>query len=175
MMVECAGQIEAIAYHGWGFGADFWAGWVAKFAALGGTLRCADRGYFGAPQSWEFDQAASCQPASYKILLTHSYGLHWCPVEQMAAADLIICLAGFEAFHPAEEPERRRSQRRVTRMIAKFATDPAAVLTEFWGNCDGVCDPRQSLVLIKQTGHSSIGICGTSIAASYPWRCDRAL
>jgi pimeloyl-[acyl-carrier protein] methyl ester esterase len=140
MRVELGRSIEAIAYHGWGFGADCWADWGARFAALASgeaSLRCADRGYFGAPQSWEFDPVASSTPASYKILLTHSYGLHWCPVEQLAAADLLICLAGFGSFHPAEEPERRRSQRRVSRMIAKFATDPEAVLTEFWSNCEG--------------------------------------
>jgi pimeloyl-[acyl-carrier protein] methyl ester esterase len=131
MRVELARSIEVIAYHGWGFGAGCWGDWLPRFASLGGSLRCADRGYFGAPQSWAFG------PDSYKILLTHSYGLHWCPAEQRAAADLVICLAGFEAFHPAEELDRRRSQRRVSRMIAKFATDPEAVLTEFWGNCDG--------------------------------------
>jgi pimeloyl-[acyl-carrier protein] methyl ester esterase len=131
MRVELGRPIEAIAYHGWGFGADCWSDWLPRFASLGGSLRCADRGYFGAPQSWAFG------PGSYKILLTHSYGLHWCPVEQLAAADLWICLAGFGAFHPAEEPDRRRSQRRVSRMIAKFATDPEVVLTEFWSNCEG--------------------------------------
>jgi pimeloyl-[acyl-carrier protein] methyl ester esterase len=132
MRVELVRPIEAIAYHGWGFGADCWVDWMPRFAALGGSLRCADRGYFGAPQFWAFEQ-----PASYKILLTHSYGLHWCPPEHRAAADVVVCLAGFEAFHPAADPDRRRSQRRVARMIAKFATDPEAVLTEFWGNCDG--------------------------------------
>jgi pimeloyl-[acyl-carrier protein] methyl ester esterase len=135
MRVELGRRIEAIAYHGWGFGADCWGDWLPRVAALGGELRCADRGYLGAPQSWAFDQ-----PASYKILLTHSYGLHWCPVEQLAAADVLICLAGFGSFHPAEESERRRSQRRVSRMMAKFATDPEAVLTEFWRNCEGDTD-----------------------------------
>jgi pimeloyl-[acyl-carrier protein] methyl ester esterase len=123
--------IEAIAYHGWGFGSEFWAGWVARFGLLG-SLRCADRGYFGATQSVEFEQVES-----FKILLTHSYGLHWCPVEQLRSADLLICLAGFGSFHPDDGAERRRSERRVARMINVLGTEPESVLTEFWRNCLG--------------------------------------
>ncbi len=127
--------IEAIAYHGWGFGAGFWESWVDRLGRVG-SLRCADRGYFGASQCVEFEQ-----PASYKILLTHSYGLHWCPVEQLRSADLLICLAGFGAFHPEAGAECRRSERRLGRMITALGTAPDSVLTEFWRNChdgDGV-------------------------------------
>lgn len=143
---QAARNIEAIAYHGWGFGAECWqadGGWVERFARLGVTLCCADRGYFGAAQSPEF-----LRPDSFKVLLTHSYGLHWCPEAQRRSAHLLICLGGFRAFHPALGPttglEHRRSQRRVSRMIQAFGTEPGAVLTEFWRNCYGLDGPELS-------------------------------
>jgi pimeloyl-[acyl-carrier protein] methyl ester esterase len=130
VVAQSGGQrIEAIAYHGWGFDRHCWEPWVQRFATIGVTLRAADRGYFGAEQSWEFG------PASYNILVTHSYGLHWCPAAQRRSADLLICLAGFAAFHPEEGAAGRRSRRLMARMLAAFETEPAAVLEEFWRNC----------------------------------------
>jgi pimeloyl-[acyl-carrier protein] methyl ester esterase len=118
---------EAIAYHGWGFDASFWASWQLWFQHQGIHLQVSDRGYFGSPHQPSFSSTAT-----ERLLVTHSYGLHWCPVEQLQQADRLISLGGFEQFHPQEARARRRSQRITKQMIQQFQRSPDLVLQNFW-------------------------------------------
>lgn len=152
---------EVIAYHGWGFDATCWQNWQQQFEELGFKFKSCDRGYFGSPMQHEFTPVASLRLC--RLLLTHSYGLHWCSAPQLEQADLLIIFAGFASFHPSTERERRQSSRVLNRMIDQFQMIPEAVLQQFRINCyspdDAVCPPmpmqpevlRRDLVTLHTT------------------------
>jgi pimeloyl-[acyl-carrier protein] methyl ester esterase len=88
-----------------------------------------DRGYFGHPHQPEFSPESP-----YKILLTHSYGLHLCPTHQQQQAHLWVIFAGFQSFHPPEPKAKRYSQRVLQRMLQQLERDPRSVLHQFYCN-----------------------------------------
>jgi len=121
---------EAIAYHGWGFDHTCWQFWKTACDRQGIVLRCFDRGYFGKSVSPAFSPSSA-----YKLILTHSYGLHLCPQEHLHQADLIVILSGFQSFHPSQPTARRRSQLTLQQMIRQFEHSPQMVLETFWATC----------------------------------------
>lgn len=121
---------EAIAYHGWGFDHSCWQSWKSVCDRQGIVLHCFDRGYFGAAVSPTFNPSSSC-----KLILTHSYGLHLCPLKHLHQADLVVILSGFQSFHPSQPTAKRRSQLKLQQMIRQFEHSPKAVLETFWATC----------------------------------------
>lgn len=114
-----------IAYHGWGFAADCWAGWQRTMEQQGCRFQAFDRGYFG--QAVTPDFAVSDFP---RIIWAHSYGLHLCPVEQLQQADRLVLFGSFRDFHPVSL-QRRRSEQMLQQMIERFVEEPQLVLNRF--------------------------------------------
>lgn len=130
-------QIEAIAYHGWGFEQSCWSVLKSLFASRQIHLSTFDRGYFGAKQTPVFTDG------HYKVLLTHSYGLHLCPHEQLRQANLLVIASGFMDFHPHNDRDKRRSQRILQQMIQECRQHPETVLSTFKTRC---ADPSASQI-----------------------------
>lgn len=122
--------VEAIAYHGWGFDHSCWQSWQTAFERQDIGLQGFDRGYFGQPVAPTFSHSSS-----YKLILTHSYGLHLCPLEYLQQADLIVSFSGFQSFHPGPSTPRRRSQLTLQQMIRQFEHSPSSVLEAFYATC----------------------------------------
>lgn len=123
-----ADRPELIAYHGWGFDRTFWKGWEALLPDE--IAVCLfDRGYFGTPEACEFSQRSRLN-----ILFAHSYGLHLCSAQQLAASDLLVIFGGFREFHPRAAQFRRRSRLVLQQMVNKFSGEPWEVLHSFWEN-----------------------------------------
>jgi|GEM_PF-279529 len=137
--------LEVMAYHGWGFTPDCWQAWQARFLSLGVCQwQSYDRGYgvdspakrLREPQIPQFLRADS-----HKVVLTHSYGLHWWALDWQASAlfaqpDLLVIFGGFQHFHPSEPKAKRRSQRVLRQMLTQLEQAPLTVLRQFYQNCD---------------------------------------
>jgi pimeloyl-[acyl-carrier protein] methyl ester esterase len=89
----------------------------------------ADRGYFGRENAPGFSDKAV-----RKIIMTHSFGLHWCPAGLLEEADHLVIVSGFISFHPEEPGERRRSKLFLRQMKSRFVEKPAEVLRMFYEN-----------------------------------------
>ncbi|WP_421774596.1 hypothetical protein [Gracilimonas sp.] len=121
-------DLEIISYHGWGFDSSFWKDWEA-ILPHNVLFKTADRGYFLDEKHPEFSGISK-----HKALFLHSYGLHWCPEEQIEQATCIVIFNGFRDFHPEHNPERKKSQKVLERMTAEFEKNPRKVLKSFWEN-----------------------------------------
>lgn len=129
---------EILAYHGWGFGADCWQRYRSFF--LGDYWHSFDRGYLlkphlHTPPNSTLDKTQS--PAfstdlwTQKIVVVHSYGLHLCPLDILAQTHVLILLNSFLEFHPSDPILRRKSQRKLDRMIQVFQDQPHRVWQNF--------------------------------------------
>ncbi|NJR64932.1 MAG: hypothetical protein HC772_05825 [Leptolyngbyaceae cyanobacterium CRU_2_3] len=128
-------KLEVLAYHGWGFDNTCWRSWETRFAQQGDRFLTSDRGYFGNPVEYPVQYPIQ-YPVSPKIILTHSYGLHLCPIAQLEQTSLLVILSGFLEFHPCQESLRRRSQLILQQMLAQFQEKPEVVLSHFKAKCD---------------------------------------
>lgn len=118
-----------IAYHGWGFSAGFWD--PLRFILDDGIrFETAERGYFSAPSRPQFDEEQSIR----KIVLAHSYGLHWCDRDVLSQTDHLVIMGGFLNFHPEEVNEHRRSKLVLRQMLSQFVKAPKTVLKQFYNN-----------------------------------------
>lgn len=123
-------RAEVLAYHGWGFDHSCWQGWQTWLEEQACCLKAADRGYFGASKLVNFT-------SDIKILFVHSYGLHWCPVEQFNQADVLVIFSSFCAFHPEQPPSlKKRSQTTIQQMLGQLSSDETS---------DSTRDPRLML------------------------------
>ncbi len=120
-----------IAYHGWGFDRNCWQPWQDLFSQRGEDLLVSDRGYFNSSSL----PIASPIKDHRTILLTHSYGLHLCPSEQLQRADLLVLFSSFLSFHPQSESRRRRSLLRLSQMMTQLEANPQFVLETFKTKC----------------------------------------
>ena len=121
---------EIIAFHGWGFDAGCWEPWKKRYEQADMSLRCAERGYFGAsPETPVF--SSLCIPA---ILMVHSFGLHSCPEQLLEQADLLVIFGGFHQFHPVAAQYRRRSRQVIRQMMDRLQEEPEKVLEDFYAN-----------------------------------------
>ncbi len=137
--------LAVMAYHGWGFTAQCWQGWQSQFLALGQCQWYSyDRGYWGnalSATSGERPTLSFSTPDRHRILLTHSYGLHWGLADGQASGwltdiDLLVIFGGFQSFHPSEPKAQRRSQLVLRQMLKQLELDPLTVLRQFYQNCD---------------------------------------
>lgn len=113
--------------HGWGFDADLWR---RVAAALGGrTMAFADAGYFGVPRD---------PPARGPLLAVgHSLGAMRLLLAPPAGCAGIVAINGFDRFAGGQGVPRRV----LDRMIARYRSDPAAVLDEFRARCGAGAAP----------------------------------
>lgn len=118
-----------IAYHGWGFNASFWDP-LKKCLNSDIFFEAADRGYFSSSNNPDFNSST----AENKIIVTHSFGLHWCPDEVLNSADHLVIMGGYLNFHPPEKDEYRRSKMNLRQMLSQFIERPQFVLKQFYGN-----------------------------------------
>ena len=137
---------EAIAYHGWGFDAECWQQLQTGFPDEI-TWKNFNRGYFGNKNAPAFSDMSA-----FKVVATHSFGLHHCPPNQLKEADLVIIIAGFLHFHPKAAQFRRRSKLVLNEMISRFEKEPHNVLKTFYRN---VFHPRKTFTVPnKELNHS---------------------
>ena len=121
---------EIITFHGWGFSPGIWSEWEQILAGtVGVSVQHADRGYFGKENIPSFRDANGS-----KILMVHSFGLHWCPQELIRSADHLIIISGFLSFHPETPREARKSKLVLRQMKSRFVDKPMEVLTKFYEN-----------------------------------------
>lgn len=124
-MADC----RFLTYHGWGFDANCWVPWKNKLEQYG-VFDPYDRGYFGEPS-----EPRRIKGEETLIVLTHSFGLHWCDPVFFEAADLLVIFGGFLRFHPQTARFRRRSRLVLQQMINEFEVRPEKVLADFYRNC----------------------------------------
>lgn len=106
--------------HGWGFDADFWRPLAALLPEWSAVFD--DRGYFGAPAT-----PAAAGPC---IVIAHSLGAMRAISAPRRECRGLVAINGFDRFTGSGE-RAGVSPRIVDRMIARFDSDPAAVLTDF--------------------------------------------
>jgi len=118
-----------ITCHGWGFNPEFWR---ALEYQMGNrfVFNHADRGYFGNPSKPRFPD----EPQIKKVLLLHSFGLHWCDDQLFKKADHVVIMSGFMNFHPGNEDEFKRSKLTLREMQAQFVDSPDEVLKRHYIN-----------------------------------------
>ena len=119
-------EVNILAQHGWGFGADCWDDWRDVLPA-NFTLHCSDRGYFG--------PVVATVSRRFQILITHSFGLHMVVPEFVAAAELVVVISGFRHFHAERPSSARRSRRTVEQMLVRLQDEPEALLVDFHARC----------------------------------------
>lgn len=121
-------DLEIIAYHGWGLDSSFWKAWK-DILPQNVLLKVADRGYFLEEKLPKFSN-----DSMHKVLFLHSFGLHWCPKENIDQATCVVIFNGFKEFHPKDTADRKRSVKVLQRMIKQFDEKPKEVLKNFWEN-----------------------------------------
>lgn len=122
-------SVHIIAYHGWGFDASFWKP-LQKQLQSNIRFDPAVRGYFLQEKDPVFDPDEDTE----KVVLTHSFGLHWCPDEVLEQADHLMILGGFLNFHPSQKEEEKRSKLMMRQMLTQFVDSPEKVLEQFYKN-----------------------------------------
>lgn len=119
---------ELITFHGWGFSPQIWEDWEKRLTGIV-RIRHGNRGYFGEPNIPSFTGKSG-----RKVIMTHSYGLHWCPESLLREADALVVLSGFLSFHPSDPGGERRSKLVVRQMMSHFVEKPLDVLGQFYRN-----------------------------------------
>lgn len=122
-------KLEILAYHGWGSDASFWNPMTAVLPPEI-ALKPANRGYFGKQFHPRFDA-----DTKFKVVFTHSFGLHWCNSAVLSKADLLVICNGFGDFHPEDDKLRSISSKGLEQMITGLEETPQATLEAFYKNC----------------------------------------
>jgi len=110
--------------HGWGFDASFWKPLAAHLP--GRRMAFDDRGYFGAPRHQ--------RPGEPCVVVAHSFGAMRALAAPPPDCRGMVAINGFDRF-TAIADAAGVSPRIVERMIARFDSDPAAVLSDFRRRC----------------------------------------
>jgi len=114
-------QVEIIAFHGWAHDVHCWDSLKLYFPDEI-RLTTWDRGYFGLPNEIVGFQATT----SPKILIAHSFGLHFIPEELIQQADGIVFCSTFVSFG---------KEKILKRMHDSMKTNMGYVLSQFHANC----------------------------------------
>jgi len=138
-------------YHGWGLDSRFWGPLsmaLNHHPALKSLMISEffhDRGYFrdstphpistGSISSEVSDFESEAEPLAaiqlrLRILLAHSFGLHFIPEEVLSKADLIITMAAFDAFDHSDSPSQPTPSP-LAAMIDAWQRSPRVVLSRF--------------------------------------------
>lgn len=119
-------QVEIHAYHGWGFDASFWDPLKAVIPKKI-LFKAANRGYFGDIYYPRFDSRTK-----FKVVFTHSYGLHWCNTAVLSKADYLIIMNGFGEFIPCIRKDGNHAPEKALELTIKaFSLSPAETLATF--------------------------------------------
>lgn len=119
-------KTDIITFHGWGFSPDIWAEWDSLIPDIA-SIRHADRGYFGDRKVPVFKRFSE-----QRVIITHSFGLHWCPSDLILQADHLVVISGFLSFHPDQPKRARRSKLLLQQMMSRFVDKPREVLDKFY-------------------------------------------
>ncbi|MEQ9091259.1 MAG: hypothetical protein RIE52_09220 [Balneola sp.] len=119
-------KVEILAYHGWGINADFWNNFNSVIPDSI-ALKPANRGYFGKPFYPRFDT-----DTKFRVVFTHSFGLHWSNSAVLSKADLLVIFNGFGDFHPENKNLNSISKKGLETMIKGFESNPAETLKAFY-------------------------------------------
>lgn len=116
--------MKLLFLHGWGFDAGFWS-------ELSGLLpvypsECDDRGYFGA--------ARTVRPDEPCVVIAHSFGAMRALAAPPPRCRGMIAINGFDRF-AAHDGKPGVSPRIIERMMARFDSEPGAVLSDFRRRC----------------------------------------
>lgn len=123
-------------FHGWGFNALFWQPLQRVLAAelrredIPFDFETHDRGYFGLLQK-ESSPKSTPPKDGLRIVVTHSFGLHWCPGNILASADVLVTFCGFNAFHIVTALNESTP---ISAMAMAWQRNPGAVLSRFYRN-----------------------------------------
>lgn len=120
-------KVECIAFHGWCLDASFWDP-LMKELPNNFQMKAADRGYFAESNIPSFTN----NPFTCKMLLVHSFGLHWCPVDLLRKADIIVLTGSFLSFLSDDKREEKAELKALKKMIARFKIEPGVVLQNFY-------------------------------------------
>lgn len=118
---------QVFAYHGWGFDPSIWDP-LQEEMGPDINFEAANRGYFSDPYLPSWNQNSDFE----KILLVHSFGLHWCDNSILQEADHLVIISGFLNFHPDNEEPRKRSKLTLRKMQSQFVDSPDKVLQKFY-------------------------------------------
>lgn len=121
-------EIEIIAFHGWGLSSHFWNEWKSLIPD-NVSFVSANRGYFNDPETPAFSRGSH-----FKLLMVHSFGLHWCPHDLFLKANAIAIFNSFEQLQPAEGTHALTMQKVLNNMVHTFQSDPDLVLSKFFNN-----------------------------------------
>lgn len=113
--------------HGWGFGPDLWDG--VRSHLRGFDADAVDLGHFGPVHVPE------PPPGRRVVAVGHSFGVLWLLCRAPFRWDGLVAVNGFPRFIAAGGHDPAVPRRVLDRMVARFATDPAAVLVEFRRRC----------------------------------------
>ena len=121
---------ELYLIHGWGFGSKFWHEWSSK---LDGDLEINifDRGYFTNKKE-DFHLNISGRP---KILITHSFGLHYLSKQNLTQIHLLILISGFSYFHDCTD-NIEFDLKQISLMQERLILDPINLLKNFYRRCN---------------------------------------
>lgn len=122
-------KTHVVACHGWGFSRTFWNP-IRDLLDDTFIFDVAERGYFSKKKTPKFCTNSDLS----KVLITHSYGLHWCSDTLLKQADHLIIMGGFLQFHPQNKDEGSRSKLIVRQMLSHFVEKPDEVLKQFYKN-----------------------------------------
>lgn len=122
-------KFHILTYHGWAFDHSLWQPLIKEIGPFS-NFENADRGYFTNPvkANWPSDSQRE------RILIVHSYGLHWCPKKIIRKADHLVLISSFLNFHPAKKEEHKRSKLLLRKMQTQFVDSPKKVLEKFYEN-----------------------------------------
>ncbi|MEO1022777.1 MAG: hypothetical protein AAFW89_09540 [Bacteroidota bacterium] len=114
--------LEIHAYHGWGFGPDFW---TPLQSCIPETIpfKVANRGYVNSPFIPRFEPLRSV-----KVVFVHSFGFHWCNTAVLSKADVIVLFNSFVEFIP---PGNKAASKKLELTIQAFRDHPLEVWHQF--------------------------------------------
>jgi len=92
-------------------------------------MSALDRGYFGHPETTSF----SCKK-SFKVIISHSFGLFLLPEQLLEKADMLLSISGFREFHTTGR-DGKFSKRLVSLMLKRFGSGSFDVTREFRAMC----------------------------------------
>lgn len=167
---------EIILQHGWGHDASCWNGWQRLFETESSfyvAVKTPDRGYFRKPAFrgvWDagngkdtvscfgdgYELPTSEAGCRFRILITHSFGLHIIPSAWFATADLLVIFGGFLHFHPEEATLQVRSQRILKQMCNRFEQAPPEVLLDFHAKSGSPTELIESIRLLATEAQTDL-------------------
>ena len=119
-------MVKVSLYHGWAENHQIWNR-MEEAAGIEFEFERYERGYFDNPHEISKSRISD-------LLITHSYGIHWVPMEHLLKAKIIFVISGFGSFHPLNANQKKISQKIISKMLSNLENDPPKVVQEFHKN-----------------------------------------